>query len=85
MQNSIKYNTLLCTASLVQNLKESDIIWGNYTQNTTQKQLKIHFSGTKKTFANSYLGNRKYDTNETYHDYVSPWDLWFGKKLGRHP
>ena len=53
IENSIKYDTLLCTTLLFHILEQSNTIWWNYTQNTTQKQPKIHFSGTKKTFANS--------------------------------
>ena len=46
------YDTLPCTASLVQIWKESDKIEGSYTQKTTQKQPKIHFSGPRTTFEN---------------------------------
>ena len=51
-QNIIRYDTLLRTASLVQIWKESDKIWRSYTQKTTQKQPKIHFSGPSTTFEN---------------------------------
>ena len=52
IKNSVICDTLPCTASLVQILKNSDNIWGSYTQKTTQKQPKIHFSGPTKTFEN---------------------------------
>ena len=50
IQNSITYDTLCCTGSLVQISKESDGILGNYTKKTTLKQPKIHSSGPMKTF-----------------------------------
>ena len=50
---AITYDTLPCTSSLVQISKESDSIWGSYTQKTTHKQPKIYFSGPTKTFGNS--------------------------------
>ena len=53
------------TAS-VEILKETDRIWEIYTEKTTQKQPKIHFSGPMKRFENSWLGNHKYYANETY-------------------
>ena len=52
IKNHIICKSLLCTASLVKILYTSDIIWGSYTQKTTQKQPKILFSGPTKTFEN---------------------------------
>ena len=62
-QNYIKkiitYDALQWIASLVQISNQSDNIWGSYTQKTTLKQPKIHFSGLTKTFENSYLATTK--------------------------
>ena len=72
IRNFITYDTLCCTTSLVEVSKKSSGILGNYTQKTTPNELKIHHSGPTKTFANSYLGNNKCDTNKSYQDYVPP-------------
>ena len=49
-QSLMTYDTLSCTASLVQFSNKSDNIWGSYIQKTTQKQPKIHFSAPTTTF-----------------------------------
>ena len=65
--------------------RESDCIWGSYGPKTTQKPSKLTFLAAQKTFEPWQLTNHKCYTNETYHDYVSSWDLSFGTILEPFP
>ena len=84
IKNRITCDTLPWTVLLVQISKESDRIWGSYGQKTTQKQPKIQLSAATKTFESLQLGSHKCYTNETYHNYVSSWDLSLGQNFGRN-
>ena len=77
-------DALRSTTLLVKISSKYDRIWESYGHKTIQRQpAKVVFADSK-IFEHSYLGNHKFYTNETYHNYGSPRDLSFGKKSRRH-
>ena len=65
--------------------RESDCIWGELWPKNYPKDPQNGFFGCSENVEPWQLTNHKCYTNETYHHYVSSWDLSFGTILELFP